>query len=626
MIKKIISILFVLITSLNIASAENFQHKVIKVIDGDTVYIDFNNNGIPEQNEKVRINGIDTFETKLNDSLNWQMKLYNLTQDEALGLGYYGKEFTKKALLNKPVKAEYTAKEKFDKNNRHLMSIYYNCNKNGKCKNYEQEVLKAGLATIYTKSNLANELKQYGNLDKIKQNAKRTHKLNLVVLNKKNGKYHKTSCEYAFLASQQELINKPLIKYTPTSCCIISKASQYHKKKYLVIPDYRSKNLSLFYIDGYKYKRPSTKPRTKAAKVLIKEIQNAKESIYFAIYGIAEQPDIEKALINAKKRGVDVKGVVDMTQDNKNIYSGTEKFIERIGNIHNDYEIADKNVKDDFDKEFDITAAIMHNKFFVFDQKKVFTGSTNISNSGIGGYNTNVNILINSPEIAILYTKEFKQMYDLKFHTIKKELKNNKNIQIDNDTKVSVFFAPKNKVFANELHHLLKSAQKTIYIEMFYLTNKYLVNDLISAKQKGVEVKVILDASSANNEFSAHNKLRSAGISVKIENWGGKMHTKAAIIDNEYYVIGSMNWTGKAELHNDENLLIIQNSALVKNATKHFNHLWDIIPDKYLIETPKAEGIDSKYSCFDGMDNDHDGKVDCYDNDCLDCCRAKRIK
>lgn len=417
-------------------------------------------------------------------------------------------------------------------------------------------------------------------------------------------------------ASDKNILIKSLTNQTKYSYC----------QNYFVIPDFKTENLSLFYIDGYKYKRPSAKSRTKAAKALITEIQNAKESIYFAIYGIAEQPDIEKALINAKRRGVEVKGVVDMTQDNKNIYSGTEKFIESLGNIHNDYEIADKNVKDDFDKEFDITAAIMHNKFFVFDQKKVFTGSANISNSGLGGYNTNVNVLINSREIADLYTKEFEQMYDLKFHTIKEELKNNKNIQIDKDTKVSVFFAPKNKVFANELHYLLKSAQKTIYVEMFYLTNKYLVKDLIFAKQRGADVKVILDASSANNEFSAHNKLRSAGIPVKIENWGGKMHTKAAIIDNEYYVIGSMNWTGKAELHNDENLLIIQNSALAKNATKHFNHLWNIIPDKYLIETPKAEGSDSKYSCFDGMDNDHDGKVDCNDDDCLDCCGAKIIK
>ena len=84
----IICILFALTLNVNLVSAKAIFHRVIKVIDGDTVYVDFNDNGIAEQDEKVRINGIDTFETKLNDGLNWQMKLYNLTQDEALGLGY----------------------------------------------------------------------------------------------------------------------------------------------------------------------------------------------------------------------------------------------------------------------------------------------------------------------------------------------------------------------------------------------------------------------------------------------------------------------------------------------------------------------------------------------------------
>jgi hypothetical protein len=41
----------------------------------------------------VRINAIDTFETKLNDGLEWQIKLYGLSQDEALGLGYGNKAF-----------------------------------------------------------------------------------------------------------------------------------------------------------------------------------------------------------------------------------------------------------------------------------------------------------------------------------------------------------------------------------------------------------------------------------------------------------------------------------------------------------------------------------------------------
>ena len=95
--KKILAIALILTTVSILPVSASVVHKVIKVIDGDTVYIDFNDNGIPEQNEKVRINGIDTFETKLNDGLNWQMKLYNFTQDEVLGLGYYGKSLLKKS-------------------------------------------------------------------------------------------------------------------------------------------------------------------------------------------------------------------------------------------------------------------------------------------------------------------------------------------------------------------------------------------------------------------------------------------------------------------------------------------------------------------------------------------------
>ena len=82
----IILLLFALTLSVNFASAEAISHKVTKDIDGDTVYIHFNHNGISEQNENC-INGIDTFETKLNDSLEWQMKLYGLSQDKAFGGG-----------------------------------------------------------------------------------------------------------------------------------------------------------------------------------------------------------------------------------------------------------------------------------------------------------------------------------------------------------------------------------------------------------------------------------------------------------------------------------------------------------------------------------------------------------
>ena len=87
-----------------------------------------------------------------------------------------------------------------------------------------------------------------------------------------------------------------------------------------------------------------------------------------------------------------------------------------------------------------------------------------------------------------------------------------------------------------------------------------------------------------------------------------------------------MNFTSGAHYQNDENSLLIENKEIAIKARKRFEKLWKNIPDKYLTENPKPEGADSKYSCFDGLDNDHDGKTDCDDEDCLKCCRTEVSK
>ena len=57
-----------------------------------------------------------------------------------------------------------------------------------------------------------------------------------------------------------------------------------------------------------------------------------------------------------------------------------------------------------------------------------------------------------------------------------------------------------------------------------------------------------------------HNFLREKGIQVKVENFGGKMHAKSMIIDDEYFVSGSMNFTKAGEQKNDENTIIVKNT------------------------------------------------------------------
>lgn len=629
---------------------ENGTYKVIKVIDGDTLFLDFNNDGIPQQEEKVRINGIDTFEVKPSVFLEWQMKEFKLTQSEALGLGYFGKEFAKKNLLNKYVKAEYSGETKVCDMGRQLMSIQYD---NGK--NYEQEVLKAGLATVYKKSNLAPELYKYENLDKIKANINKTHGLNLVLLNKKNNTYHKVNCEYGQMASRVELVNKPILTmYKPASCCYpeLAKKKKFKIKHHRVekpTPDLHTQFIDLYFLDPTKYNRPANYARTSASQRLLADLKNA-NSIEFAIYGIGGQPEIFEAIVNAHKNGKLVRGVTDMDKYHKNEYSDTDAFIKALGEdvLKTDFaftkieeEKRDKYIKDNWDsispneykgftektsyyinsKKIDLTITskdillvqkgIMHNKFFVIDKKIVWTGSANISSSCIGGYNGNAMIRVESPEIAQLYLKEIDQMHDQeRFHQAKQNIPNNEKIRLDNETVVSSYFLPEHDPIEREIIPLLHNAKTRIYVPMFYLTHNQIIQELIEAKQKrGVDVIVILDASGAQNLYTKHHIMRDAGIPVYVENWGGKMHMKSATID-DVFILGSMNWTKAGSTNNDENLMIIYNKKIADKSAEYFKHLEKSLPEKTLHIDVLPESKDSINSCNDGLDNDHDGLTD----------------
>ncbi len=88
------------------------------------------------------------------------------------------------------------------------------------------------------------------------------------------------------------------------------------------------------------------------------------------------------------------------------------------------------------------------------------------------------------------------------------------------------------------------------------------------------------------------------------------------IVDDRFIVGGSMNFTIAGNSKNDENTLILENVALAKKYKAYFLALWDGIPDAYLHYNPSPESLQSGNSCWDGIDNDFDGKVDKEDSGC----------
>ena len=78
-----------------------------------------------------------------------------------------------------------------------------------------------------------------------------------------------------------------------------------------------------------------------------------------------------------------------------------------------------------------------------------------------------------------------------------------------------------------------------------------------------------------------------------------------------------MNFSNSGENRNDENILVIRDKEITKYLKEVFVHLWNKIPEKYETTDPRAESQDSIGSCFDGIDNDFDGKIDKKDSGCF---------
>jgi len=332
-------------------------------------------------------------------------------------------------------------------------------------------------------------------------------------------------------------------------------------------------------------------------KEILRNINNSKTSIDMAIYGYSSTPVIEKALKNAVSRGVKVRIVYDLDNKGENIYPDTFKFINNFSQT-----MSDKNSAE--------ARNTMHNKFYIFDNKIVITGSANLSHTDMSGYNSNSIIVINSPKIAEFYLNEFNQMFSGKFH--------NDKISTPNKTfeNICVFFSPQDKGITNGILSIVRSAKTYIYIPSFVITEKRITNELIKAKQRGVDIKIIADALNSSTQHSKSRELRAAGVSVKAENYAGKMHSKSMIVDDKYVIIGSMNFSNSGENRNDENLIILEDSGAAKFYKEFFIYQWNKIPDRWLKATPRAEGRDSIGSCSDGIDNNYDGKTDLEDEAC----------
>jgi phosphatidylserine/phosphatidylglycerophosphate/cardiolipin synthase-like enzyme len=291
---------------------------------------------------------------------------------------------------------------------------------------------------------------------------------------------------------------------------------------------------------------------------LIQLIQSAQVSIHIASFEFNLTP-VAQALIEAKNRGVDVKWMAD---DKNGLDYDNQPGRGQFGLI----AAAGIELKDDN------RTALMHNKFWIFDQQVVWTGSTNITVNGIFKQNNNV-IVIRSAEIAYIYEREFQEMWNGQFGPRAPSTVNNQWAILDG-TPIQVLFSAEDKAVGN-LIALVNDAKSNIRFLAFSFTDYPLAQAMIDRAKAGVDLKGVYETFGSNSIGSELKTFLCAGMPVRQDGNGSFLHHKIIIIDNTIVATGSLNYSSSADDENDENVLIIDNPEIAALYLQEFNKLWN---------------------------------------------------
>ncbi len=352
------------------------------------------------------------------------------------------------------------------------------------------------------------------------------------------------------------------------------------------------------------------------SEFLVQQMDQAKYSIDVCIYGFSKDNIID-AIIRAHKRGVRVRVVGDA---------------RHLGYGNPGYErLVDNEIPMQVGNQFHI----MHNKFFLIDDRFVYVGTGNITSTGFGRNNNNW-VYMDSLPVARDFRDEFEQMFAGRFSSAKVPIDNGNEYQVG-DTEVELYFSPQENGMGVILEELDK-VDTSIHFQIFAFTkdevgsafiNKH--RELTRKNERSVEageidadwadqspmdwpqhdpdwfnksaderpapvngVVGLLDRSQfhGNGQYHEGYRLQANGVPMRMdanENsqlpgdyqaGGGRLHTKTMILDygteNARVVTGSFNWSSAATISNDEVLMVLRGERVVEAYMKGFREMWNL--------------------------------------------------
>ena len=295
---------------------------------------------------------------------------------------------------------------------------------------------------------------------------------------------------------------------------------------------------------------------------LIDKINAAQTSIHMASFEFDLTP-VAEALVAAKKRGVDVRWVTDDESGlavDEDPGHGQFAMLQEAG----------------IEVRSDDRAALMHNKFWIFDGKIAWTGSTNITVSGVFQQNNNT-IVIHSPEVAAIYEREFAELWDGKYGPKSPSTVDQQSLAV-NGTPIQIYFSPEDHVL-DHMIPVVSSATKSIHFMAFSFTDYPLAKAMLDRASAGVDVSGVFEKVGSETDSSELHTFFCAKVPARQDGNPKFLHDKVIIVDNRLVISGSFNFSTNATESNDENVMIIDNPQIANLYTQEFQRVWAIATD-----------------------------------------------
>ncbi|AFM13500.1 phospholipase D-like domain-containing protein [Turneriella parva] len=320
---------------------------------------------------------------------------------------------------------------------------------------------------------------------------------------------------------------------------------------------------------------------------LVRLIDGAERYMYFSVYNF-NKTSVVQAVLRAFQRNIDVRVVGDIDE----FYTSGYQTM-----YHSNINMTLGNAN-----------GIQHNKFAVVDDKYVFMGTGNISETDMVRNNNNWYIIQNDALVK-LYKDEFLQMHNGLFASQKRQRAASTTI-ILNNSPLEVYFSPyQGDEAMDRIIALVESATTSIHYMIFAHTHDELNAAMIKmARQRGIPVYGIHDSTFVSGVSEEAPKIYSAGFNnsgtlqatgpfirwdgnenTSIKNnpaHGGKMHCKTVLVDagtpNARMATGSFNWSNNAINNNDENVIIVNQARVVNTIYEQFKGAWGIANDMAL--------------------------------------------